>query len=151
MAEYLNFADLKATIIGLITGIVGFFICLAMQRYWSNRSIKSMRRRIEQNEAYRANVNNLVRSDRALLIYGFEGLFAVLALMSLVFLIEIIFAVIRAGMLDDLNMVLIFLWFGAGAACVSATLVLRDVNQYPESMEKIEKRITKLKNKLLGQ
>ena len=150
MTEYLNFADLKATIIGLITGIVGFFICLAIQRYWSNRRIKSMRRRIEQNEAYKAEVSSLAKSDRALLIYGFEGLFALLGLMSLVFLIQIIFAVRRAGMLDDLNMVLIFLWFASGAVCIGGIMVLRDVNQYPESLERIEKKITKLKNKLLG-
>lgn len=147
MTEYLDFADLKTAIIGLITGIVGFFICVGMQRYWSNRSIKSMKRRIEQNEAYRVNVSNLAKSDRALLIYGFQGLFALLGLMSLVFLIQSIFAIIRA----DLNMVLILLWFTAGAVCIGVIMVLRDVSEYPESMEKIEKRITKLKNKLLGQ
>ena len=71
MTDYLNWADdLKTVIIGLITGIIGFFICVGIQRYWSNRSIKSMRRRIEQSEAYKANVNNLAKSDRALLIYG---------------------------------------------------------------------------------
>jgi hypothetical protein len=133
MTEFLNFADLKTAIIGLITGIVGFFICLGLQRYWSNRSIRSMRRRIEQNEAYKAEVSSLAKSDRALLIYGFLGLFALLGLMSLVFLIQIIFAVIRAGILDDLNMMLIFLWFAAVAVCIGGNMVLRDVSQYPES------------------
>jgi hypothetical protein len=71
--------------------------------------------------------------------------------MSLGFLIQIIFAVKRAGMLDGLDMVLILLWFAAGAVCIGVIMVLRDVSQYPESTEKIEKRITKLKNKLLGQ
>ena len=131
--------------------IVLFFVCLGIQQYWSHRRIKSIRRRIEQTEAYKANVNNLAKSDRALLIYGFEGVFAVLGLISLVFLIQIIFAVIRVGKLNDLDMVLILLWFAAGAVCIGVIMVLRDVSQYPESMEKIEKRITKLKNKLLGQ
>jgi uncharacterized membrane protein YqjE len=152
MTDYLNWADdLKTVIIGLITGIIGFFICVGIQRYWSNRSIKSMRRRIEQSEAYKANVNNLAKSDRALLIYGLQGLFTLLGLMALIFFMQIVFANVRAGRLgDELDMVLMFLWLLAGIVCVGVIVVLRDVSQYPESIDNIEKKITKLKNKLLG-
>jgi H+/gluconate symporter-like permease len=151
MTDYLNWADLKTVIIGLITGIIGFFICVGIQRYWSNRSIKSMKRRIEQNEAYKANVNNLAKSDRALLIYGLQGLFAVLCLMACIFFMQVAFAIGRAGRLvDELDLVLMFLWLMVGIACVGVIVVLRDVSKYPESIDNIEKRITKLKNKLLG-
>ena len=148
MTEYLSWDDLKTVIISLITGVMGFFICVGIQRYWSNRSIKSMRHRIEQNEAYKANVNNLAKSDRALLIYGLQGLFTILGLMALIFFMQI--AIVRAGRSDELDMVLMFLWLLAGVACVGVILVLRDVSKYPESIDNIEKRITKLKSRLLG-
>jgi uncharacterized membrane protein YqjE len=151
MTDYLDWADFKTIVISLITGIIGFFICLGIQRYWSNHSIKSMKRRIEKEESYKANVNNLAKSDRALLIYGLQGLFTLLGLMALIFFMEIVFASIRAGRLgDELDMVLMFLWLLAGIVCVGVIVVLRDVKQYPESIDNIEKRITKLKNKLLG-
>ena len=66
MTDYLNWADLKS----LFIGIIGGFSVLGIARFWSNYSIKSMKRRIEQNEAYKENVNNLAKSDRALLITG---------------------------------------------------------------------------------
>jgi len=151
MADYLNWDDLKTVIIGLITGVIGGLIVLGIARYWSNRSIKSMKRRIEQSEAYKANVNNLAKSDRALLIYGLQGLFAVLCLMACIFFMQVAFAIGRAGRLvDELDLVLMFLWLLAGIACVGVVMVLRDVSKYPESIDNIEKRITKLKNKLLG-
>lgn len=83
MIDYLNFNDLKAAIISILV----FFICLGIQRYWSNHIIKSVKRRIEQSEAYKANVNNLAMSDRALLIYGFQSIFGILAGIIFVFLI----------------------------------------------------------------
>lgn len=150
MTDYLNWADLKTIIISLITGIIGGLIVLGIARYWSNHSIKSMKRRIEQNEAYKANVNNLAKSDRALLIYGLQGLFTVLGLMALIFFMQVAFAIVRAGRLDELDLVLMFLCLLAGIACVGVIVVFRDVSKYPESIDNIEKRITKLKNKLLG-
>jgi hypothetical protein len=54
---YLDWADLKS----LIVGIIGSFIVLVIAHYWSKHSIKSMKRRIEKEEAYKANVNNLAK------------------------------------------------------------------------------------------
>jgi hypothetical protein len=110
-----------------------------------------MKRRIEQNEAYKENVNNLAKSDRALLIYGLQGLFTLLGLMALTFFMQIVFANVRAGRLgDEWDMLLMFLWLLPGIVCVGVIVVLRDVRQYPESIDNIEKRITKLKSKVLG-
>ena len=76
MTDYFDYGDLKATIIGLITGIAGFFICLGIQRYWSNHTIQSIRRRIEESETEKVKLDNLAKSDRALIIHGFQGVFA---------------------------------------------------------------------------
>jgi hypothetical protein len=73
MTSYFGFNDLKTFIFGIISGVITFFICLAIQRYWSNRSIKSLKRRIEEKEAYKARLDNLARSDRALLITAFQA------------------------------------------------------------------------------
>jgi hypothetical protein len=147
MTDYLNWADFKS----LIIGIIGGFGVLGIARFWSNYSIKSMKRRIEQNEAYKENVNNLAKSDRALLIYGLQGLFTLLGLMALTFFMQIVFANVRAGRLgDEWDMLLMFLWLLPGIVCVGVIVVLRDVRQYPESIDNIEKRITKLKSKVLG-
>jgi hypothetical protein len=148
MTDYLSWTDLKTIIISLITGIIGGLIVLAIARYWSNHSIRSMRRRIEQTEAYKANVNNLAKSDRALLIYGFQGLFAILGLMNFLFVIQVIVSVIRAGRLDDWEIAQL-LWIFPGLAAIGVAMVLHDVREYPESIKNIEKKITKLKNKLL--
>jgi hypothetical protein len=79
------------------------------------------------------------------------GLFTVLGFMALTFFMQIAFPIVRAGnnTLDVLDLVLMFLWFVVGIACVGVVIVLRDVKQYPESIDNIENRITKLKNKLL--
>ena len=47
-------------------------------------------------------------------------------------------------------MLLMFSWLLPGLLCIGVVLVLRDVSQYPKSIENIEKRITKLKSKVLG-
>ena len=146
MTNYLEWADLKS----LVIGILGGFIVLGIARYWSTRSIKSLRRRIEQSEAYKANVNNLAKSDRALLIYGLEGLFGILALIILLFVVQMILPVTRSSSLNDGDIVLALLWLLPGLACIGAIMILHDVSQYPQSIEKIDNRITKLKNKMLG-
>jgi hypothetical protein len=80
------------------------------------------------------------------------ALFTVLGFMALTFFLQIAFPIVRAGrpVVDVLDVVLMFLWLMAGLICLGVVIVLRDVKQYPESIDNIEKRITKLKNKLLG-
>lgn len=147
----LDYGDLKTVLLSLITGVVGYFLSVAIHRSWSNRSIKSMKRRIEENEAYKTNLNNLAKSDRALLIRGFEGVFAVLCLMNTLFGFQLMLVKLHeGGPMNITEIAIVFLWLLGGLASIGLVKLMRDVRQYPESIEKLENRITKLKNKLLS-
>ena len=152
MTEYLNFADLKGAIIGLITGVAVFFICGGIQRYRSNRSIKSMKRRIEQSEAYKAELTNLAKSDRALLITCFQAVFLIIGCLCLIFAVEKSFLLNpRPGVFNFEEFVLLLMWLLPFIGGYFIVRMLQQVADYPKSTEKIEEKITKLKNKLLGQ
>src|SRR5690242_1132638 len=84
----LDLNDLKTVILSLTTGITGGLIVLGIARYWSNRSIKNMKRRIEATEAQKTQINNLAKSDRALLLYGFGNLFVLLVFLSVAILLS---------------------------------------------------------------
>jgi hypothetical protein len=47
MGGYFDYGDLKA----LIIGVIGAFLVLGIQRYWSNWSVKSLQRRIDRSES----------------------------------------------------------------------------------------------------
>jgi hypothetical protein len=147
---WVGWPDLKSAIIGLITGVLGTFIGYGVIRYWSNRSIKSMKRRLEETEAQKAHLHNLAKSDRAVLLYGFQVLFALLFFLGVAILFsEVLFiAVFRGEMRSDLaGITIAVVWV---AASIYSAIVIKRVHDYPGSVETFEKKITKLKNKLLG-
>lgn len=150
MTDYLNFADLKTLIIGLITGVVAFFVCVALQRYLSNRSIRSMKRRIEQSEAYKAELTNLAKSDRALLITSFQSVFLIIMLLCVIFMVETTLLLSRPGVVNSEGLALLAIWLLPIIGCFAIVRMLQQVANYPKSIEKIEAKITELKNKLLG-
>lgn len=145
MTEYVNFSDLK----GIIIGVIGSALWFAIYRYWSNRSIKSMRRSIEEKEAYKARLDNLARSDRSLLITGFQAVLAILAFICGIVPINFL---LFFGQTDILNaFIFVLLWSLPILFCWGIVKMLQDIQGHPQSLEKIDKRITELKNKLLGQ
>jgi NADH:ubiquinone oxidoreductase subunit 3 (subunit A) len=148
--DYLNLADLKTLIIGLITGVVAFFVCVALQRYLSNRSIRSMKRRIEQSEAYKAELTNLAKSDRALLITSFQSVFLIIMLLCVIFMVETTLLLSRPGVVNSEGLALLAIWLLPIIGCFAIVRMLQQVANYPKSIEKIEAKITELKNKLLG-
>lgn len=151
MADYLNWDDLKTVLISLVTGVIGFFICVAIQRYWSNRSIKSMRRRIAEAEAYKEKLNNLAKSDRALIIYGFQGVFLMTAILCMIFALQTAFFIKPPDqMVDARELAQVLLWLLPALICIGIFLGLQKVADYPKSAEEIEQKIAKLKNKFLG-
>jgi hypothetical protein len=78
MENYLNFNDLKS----LLIGIIGAFLVLGLQRYYSTMTIKSTERFLKQTEAQRAQLDIFARSDRALLIRCFQALYAIFGIIS---------------------------------------------------------------------
>jgi hypothetical protein len=144
MTDYLTFNDLKA----LIIGIIGGFTVLGIRAYFSNRSINSLKHRIEEKEAYKERLNNLARSDRALLITGLQAVLAVLACICGIVVIQFLLLFPQIGFVNTLVHVL--LWSLPILLCLGIAKMLQDIHDHPQSLEKIEKKITELKNKLLG-
>jgi len=56
----------------------------------------------------------------------------------------------EGGPMNITEIAIVFLWLLGGLASIGLVKLMRDVRQYPESIEKLENRITKLKNKLLS-
>jgi hypothetical protein len=149
MTNYFDFNDLKTAIIGIVGGVITFFICLGLQRYWSNRNVKNLKLRIEEKEAYKARLDNLARSDRALLITGFQAVLTVLACICGIVAIQIFLLFWEMLLLTTL--VYVLLWLLPILLCVGIVKMLEDIQNHPQSLDIIEKRITELKNKLLRQ
>jgi hypothetical protein len=151
MTEYLNWADLKTIIISLITGVIGGLIVLGIARYWSNRSIRSLNRRIQETEAEKLLIENLAKSEKAVLIYGFQTLFVTLGIMSLVIGAHLL---VLLEVLGDLRLalwvLLIVLWGLPALVFIYSAFTIKKVRDYPGSLELFENRIAKLKSKLPG-
>ena len=81
MSDYINFNDVKAVIINLVCGVA----VIVAYRYWSNRTITSLNRRIQQIEQQKKLVENLATSERAVLLFGFQAVFGLLAVMAAIF------------------------------------------------------------------
>jgi hypothetical protein len=148
MTDYLDWVDPETIITNLITGVIGGLIVLGIARYWSNRSIRSIKRRIEQTEASKTKLDNLARSDRALIIYGFQGVSAIICIMSLIVCLHLM---IDTPPVTLRMLIVVILWFIPALLSMGIVFGLQQIADYPKSIEKIEQRITKLKNKLLGQ
>ena len=145
MTDYISWADLKTVIIRLITGIIGGLLVLGIQRYWSNRTIQSVKRRIEYAEAQKAQLESLAKSERAVILFGLGALFGVLGLMNFI-------SAAQSLTFKDspMDIVRAMLWGIPGLLCFAFVYLLQQVEKYPDSIKRIEKRLEKLRSKLPG-
>jgi hypothetical protein len=150
MTDYLDFNDLKA----VVTNIVCSVGVLVAYRYWSNWSIKSLNRRVQQAEARKTLVENLAKSERAVLVFGFQTLFLILGLVCMVSAGQTIFLLdqVNGEMPLDLGVIMSFilLWGLPALVALSSSLLIKQVHDYPASLEIFEKKIERLKNRLRG-
>lgn len=147
MTDYLNFNDLKS----LIIGIIGGFLVLAIHRYWSNRAIKAVARRLKETEVYKAKLDNLAKSDRALIIYGFQAVMLLTAFISVICALQTLLFLKPPGeMVDVRELVQVLLWLLLAVISIGIFLGFQRVADYPKSAQKLEERIEKLRNKLRG-
>jgi hypothetical protein len=132
-------------VVGIGTGVAAFFIRVGIQRYWSNHTIASVKRRIAYAEAQKVQLDNLAKSERAVLLFGLGALFAMLGLMNFIFAFQSL--TIKEAPLDVARLIL---WLMPGLFCFYFSHLIQKVEKYPGSLEAIEKGIAKLKDKLLG-
>lgn len=142
--DYFDFGDLKA----LLMGILGTAIWLAIAGTWSNYSVKSIKRRIEESETGKVKLENLSKSDRALIIQGFQAVLGVIAIVCMMLALQALIFVGPPGLLDLRNLPLVFLWLSPTLVCVGVIITFQQVRDWPKAAEKIDKRIAKLKEKL---
>jgi hypothetical protein len=141
MTDYIGLNDLKSALISIIV----FFVCVGIQRYWSNRSVKILKRRIERAELWKAELDRLARSEREVLLFTLPIILAQLSLMCLTFAIQIL-----SGRPNVFEMISAALWVGIGGLAFYVVTLLKNIVEYPRSAEEIEKKIAKLKSKLAG-
>jgi hypothetical protein len=124
---------------------------LRIQHYLSNRNIKSLNRRIKESEAQKVKLDNLAKSDRALIIHCFQGVFAMIAILCLILALQTPFFINRDPEVLDLRPVAqILLWFIPTLVCIAMVWTLQRVADYPKSLEKIDERIANLRDRLSG-
>ena len=142
---------IEPIVVGVISGILTSIICFAAVRYWSNRSIKRLTRRIQESEAEKIKLDNLAKSDRALIILGFQGVFAMIAILCMILALQTSFFMNPdPEVLDLRGLGQLLLWFIPTLVCVAIIWTLQKVEDYPKSREKIDERIAKLRDKLFG-
>jgi hypothetical protein len=145
MTDYLDFSDLKAFLIGLLGSATWYLL----YRAWSNHSVKSIARRIKESEAEKIKLDNLAKSDRALIIYGFQAVFAILALLFIILGFHPILATKELhDLLNGREILQLGIWLIACLLCIGVVMTFQQIADYPKSMEKIDEKITKLREKI---
>ena len=71
-------AHLRSIVIGVISGVILIAVSYVARRYWTHRTLKSMRRSLEYAEARKAHLDDISKSDRSPSIFGFTILFALI-------------------------------------------------------------------------
>jgi hypothetical protein len=71
-------AHLTSLVIGVIGGVIAFYVTKAIDRYWARRTLKSLKRRLEYAEARKARLDDLAKFDRAIILLAFRSLFALI-------------------------------------------------------------------------
>jgi hypothetical protein len=112
-------------------------------------NVRTLTRRIRENEELKRNIQNLATSDRALLTMGLHRLFVLLAMFSVIFAIENFLDFLAAKSPTWLiNSVRVLVWLLPAAAATEVVRTLQQVADYPASAEGIERRTEQLRRKL---
>jgi uncharacterized membrane protein YbhN (UPF0104 family) len=137
MTDYLDFSDLKAFLIGLLGSATWYLL----YRAWSNHSVKSIARRIKESEAEKIKLDNLAKSDRALIIHGFQAVFAILALLFIILGFHPILATKELhDLLNGREILQLGIWLIASLLCIGVVMTFQQIADYPKSMEKSMRR-----------
>jgi len=73
-------SDLRALVIGVFGSVIAWFVCGALKRYWSYRTVRSIQKNIKLLENEKLLIENLAQSDRSVLLHSFRTLFWVIAI-----------------------------------------------------------------------
>jgi hypothetical protein len=74
----------------LILAVVGFYLVRKVDQYWSYRSVKSIKRRIQDMEDKKLVMDDLATSDKSILLFFSKRFFVIVAVGSLAFMLPAI-------------------------------------------------------------
>ncbi len=95
------------------------------------------------------NLDYLSKSDRALIILGFQAVFAIFALLFIVFGYQKILA--NKGSDESLNgleLIQLAIWILSCVLCIVVAAKFQKIADYPKSVEKIDAKIPRLRQKI---
>ena len=123
MTDYFDFGDFK----GFVIGILSTAAWLVIRRIWSNYSTTSINRRIKESETEKVKLDNLAKSDRALIILGFQGVFGMIAILCMILALQTPFFINRdPAVLDRRPVAQILLWFIPTLVCIAMVWTRRE-------------------------
>lgn len=143
-------ADLRSYVTGLLSGISGTIIILLIRHYWTRQTIKSMKRRLEQAEAYKAGIEYMTKSDRAVLLHGFITLLAFFGVLSCTIVVSILYFFMRedGAILPPPAFLLSLIWLVVAVFCFAIARCFKQVSEYPESIKALNRKISEIRRKL---
>jgi len=116
---------------------------------WVKLTVRGNMRRLKSPEDYHTKLAALAASDVALMIYGFQGIFAVLGFLCLILAVQdFVFAVPNPYVIEVRQILKLILWLLPALVCAGFFWMLQNESDYPKSIEKVEKKIEKLKSRL---
>jgi hypothetical protein len=74
----------------------------------------------------------------------------VIAILCIMFVLQTLLFVGPPGLPDLRNLPVVLLWLIPALVCIGVIITLRQVHDWPAAVEKIDKRIAKLEEKLSG-
>jgi hypothetical protein len=134
---------------GIISGIMTFFVLRAGARYWARYTLRGMRRRLEYAEAKKAQLDDLAKSDRSILLFAFGAIFVILAMISIAAIATTVFSVLEEGP-SFARILSGAIWLFVAAISFSFAILFKQLREYPESARTVEQKISDIKRKLLG-
>lgn len=143
------FSDLRALAIGTLAGVVSFYLVKAIDRYAARRIVRSRKRQLAQAQAELKLLERLGSTDRAVLVFGFQVLFPILALISFAFAGSSLLALVD-GPADGKTLIDTMLWSSVGIISLWASTVFKKLQDPQPTLDSLRQKIRELQDDKKG-
>ena len=142
--------DLRALAIGILGGLVTYYLVKAINWYVARRIVRSRKRQLEQVQAELKLLEKLGSTDRAVLVFGFKLIFPLLAIISLSFA-STSFLALAVGYSDIKTLIDTIVWSTVGIASLWASTVFKRLEDPQPTLDGLRQKIRKLQDEKEGQ
>jgi len=141
--------DLRSLAIGILGGVITFYLIKAIERYASRRIVRSRKRQLEQVQVELKLLEKLGSTDRAVLVFGFQLLFPLLAIISLSIAVSSFLALVH-GSADAKTVIDIMVWSCVGIVSWWASTVFKKLEDPQPTLDGLRQRIRELQDEREG-